>query len=1619
MVNLSLGKDYALLIDRLTNMVAERFERNQPEHTQELLDFVRHFYAAAPVHELQRKRTEDLYGMTLGLWGFLGNLPSQEPKVRVYNPRFEDHGWQSSHTALELLVPDRAFLVDTVMMEVTRRGVSIHTVMNSVVKVLRNPAGDLLGLSYASEGEGHKEALIHLEIDRQSDDRTLQNIEAQLKTTLQELCYAVDDFKAMQEKTLAIRSELHELKNNESNTSLHEVKSFLSWLVPNHFTLLAMAEYKVTDGMLGKVLQRVPGSELGIAKICDDLDLLEPEGGELLYQERLIVFGKSATRSRWHRPVYMDFIGVRVCDELGNLIGEYRWLGLYTSLVFNNSPRNFPIIGHKLRTVIEGSGLDSNGHDGKRLMQIMETFPREELFQTTTEDLMQTAVGVLHIQERRRLRLFVRKGRFGRFLSCLIYTPRENYTTGLRKAFQNVFYEYLDVEDMEFNTYFTESTLARLYISIKVKNEASVDFDIDEVEGRLIDLARSWTDKLYETLIESFGEDRAGALYSRYSDAFSVSYREEYSTRTAVSDIEHMESLSADNSLVVSFYRNLEDDAKALRFKLFRYGKNIPLSDVLPMLENLGLRVLGGRPYRINMKDNEIIWIYDFNVRYRGNRIIDIDKVKTKFQEAFIHTWQGLAENDPFNRLVLSVSLTWREVAMLRAYAKYLKQTGFAFSQTYINEALVKQWQVTRFLVDYFVLRFCPDEPSTEQQEADLRQKIIEHLDQVESLDEDRILRRYLDVISATLRTNYYQHENSGEFKPYIALKLSPRDIPDLPKPLPMFEIFVYSPRVEGIHLRGGKVARGGLRWSDRREDFRTEVLGLVKAQQVKNAVIVPVGAKGGFVPKDLPNTTDRNKIMEEGIACYKIFVSGLLDVTDNLVNGQVVRPKDVVCKDEDDTYFVVAADKGTATFSDIANKIAQQRGFWLDDAFASGGSVGYDHKKMGITARGAWVSVQRHFRELGIDVQTSPFTVIGIGDMSGDVFGNGMLLSETVQMVAAFNHLHIFVDPNPDAKTSFAERERLFHLPRSSWSDYNSELISTGGGVFSRSAKSITITPAMKERFNIDAKALTPNELISALLKSKVDLIWNGGIGTYIKSSLEHHSDVGDKANDGLRVDGRDVQARVIGEGGNLGITQLGRIEYALNGGFSNTDFIDNAGGVDCSDHEVNIKILLNDIVANGDMTLKQRNQLLLEMTEEVAELVLKNNYRQTQALSIACSESTYRIGEYRRYIQDLVATGRLDRELEYIPSEEELLERISLDKGLVRPELATLLSYTKALLKDNLAQSDLPDDEYVSQEIEKAFPAILVKRYRQELYNHKLRREIVATQVANGMVDFMGITYVYRMKDASGSSIADIAKSFIAARDVFNLESCWHQIESLDLVIPANEQLEMMRTLISLMRRASRWFLRNNRSGVNVSTAIERFKEGVKTVADSLPTVLQGPRREVWDEKHNRYVEKGVPSALATFIAGAESMLPVLGIIQASEVTGKDLQEVAAVYFAIGNHLDLYWFNEEINRLPIENHWQSLAREAYRDDLDWQQRTLAVGLLKMEAPGTSIEQRIEAWSQRHQLMIDRWRLLISELQAVEGKDFSMFGVALRELMDLAQSTLHCDGDGVGEPCY
>lgn len=1578
--------------------------------------FAEQFFGIISMDELTQRRLSDLAGCTLSAWRLLERFDHAQPQVRVYNPDYERHGWQSTHTAVEVLHHDLPFLVDSVRTELNRRGYSIHTLQTTVLSVRRGDKGELLEiLPKGTQGDDVlHESLMYLEIDRCANAAELNVLTKELEQVLSEVRAAVTDFEPMKAKVQEILTNLDNSRFAVDAEEKNEIKGFLEWLVGNHFTFLGYEEFVVTDHADGGHIEYDQSSFLGLTKtlrtgMTHDDTRIEDYAVNYLREPKLLTFAKAAHPSRVHRPAYPDYVSIREIDADGKVIKECRFMGLYTSSVYGESVRTIPYIRRKVEEIEHRSGFQSKAHLGKELAQVLEVLPRDDLFQTPVDELFSTVMSIVQIQERNKIRVFLRKDPYGRFCYCLAYVPRDIYSTEVRQKIQQVLMDRLKASDCEFWTFFSESVLARVQLILRVDPKNRIDIDPQQLENEVIQACRSWQDDYSALTVEAFGEAQGTNVLADFPKGFPAGYRERFAAHSAVVDMQHLLNLSDKNPLVMSFYQPLGQVSgqRELHCKLYHADTPLALSDVLPILENLGLRVLGEFPYRLRHTNGREFWIHDFAFTAAEGLDLDIQQLNDTLQDAFVHIVRGDAENDAFNRLVLTAGLPWRDVALLRAYARYLKQIRLGFDLGYIASTLNNHTDIARELTRLFKTRFYLARKLSGDDLDDMQQRlehaILSALDDVQVLNEDRILRRYLDLIKATLRTNFYQTDANGHNKSYFSFKFNPHLIPELPKPVPKFEIFVYSPRVEGVHLRFGNVARGGLRWSDREEDFRTEVLGLVKAQQVKNSVIVPVGAKGGFLPRRLPLGGSRDEIAAEGIACYRIFISGLLDITDNLKDGALVPPANVVRHDQDDPYLVVAADKGTATFSDIANGIAIDYGFWLGDAFASGGSAGYDHKKMGITAKGAWVGVQRHFRERGINVQEDSITVVGVGDMAGDVFGNGLLMSDKLQLVAAFNHMHIFIDPNPDPATSFAERQRMFDLPRSAWSDYDTSIMSEGGGIFSRSAKSIAISPQMQERFDIKADKLTPTELLNALLKAPVDLLWNGGIGTYVKASTESHADVGDKANDALRVNGNELRCKVVGEGGNLGMTQLGRVEFGLNGGGSNTDFIDNAGGVDCSDHEVNIKILLNEVVQAGDMTAKQRNELLASMTDEVGGLVLGNNYKQTQALSLAARRALPRIAEYKRLMNDLEGRGKLDRAIEFLPAEDQINERVAAGHGLTRPELSVLISYSKIDLKEQLLNSLVPDDDYLTRDMETAFPPTLVNKFSAAMRRHRLKREIVSTQIANDLVNHMGITFVQRLKESTGMTPANVAGAYVIVRDIFHLPHWFRQIEALDYQVSADVQLELMDELMRLGRRATRWFLRARRNEQNAARDVAHFGPHLKELGLKLDELLSGEIRENWQVRYQAYVAAGVPELLARMVAGTSHLYTLLPIIEAADVTGQDPAEVAKAYFAVGSALDITWYISQISALPVENNWQALAREAFRDDVDWQQRAITISVLQ-RGEG-SVEARLESWMAQHDNMIERWRAMLVEIRAASGTDYAMYAVANRELLDLALS--------------
>jgi len=1587
---------------------------------QGFIKFTEYYFSRYPLDELAGRYLGDVFGSVYQWWRYIQQFDGVQPKVNLINPKLDVEGWVCPHTLLVVQQTDMPFLVDSIRIELNRRNIAIHAVKSTVLYVVRDNKHQLIDILDASDVQtpSQKEAFVYLEINLLTRKEELDDITESIQSVLAELTIVVRDFKPMLEAVAAAEENLSHAEKSVTVANVGESREFLAWLQNNNFTFLGYSEYEFGENNGKKFLQE---------KVDKRLGLFAHKGGEANYSDaedlnsgmarfhlapQVLTFSKSSVRSRIHRQAYSDYVVVKQFNDKGDVIGEARFLGLYTSSVYIVSPSTIPLIRHKVSKVFERTGLNPYSHDGKSLQQILDTFPRDELFLSNSSELFEMSTAIARINERYMVRLFMRRDPFGKFVSCLVYVPRDVFTTQMRLKFQAIIGQAINSTESEFNTYFSDSILARVHLVFKLDQNLPLDYDQEKLERQIREITRSWEDHLQASLVESHGEEKAMRLLQEYRDAFSSSYKEYFESRTAVHDIASVGELKTSDDIAMSFYQPVGAETNIVRFKIFRKTQTIELSDAIPVLENLGLRVLSENPYAIHTKTEGVIWLHDFKLSYNLPGVIDVLAVKDIFQEAFSAIWHKHTVNDSFNKLVLSAELNWREVFVLRAYAGYMHQTLFPFTEHYIANALVNQREIARSLIDLFKTKFDPASPlSIEERAAKVNEQsqlIVSSLNAVSNLNEDRILRRFLALIDGSLRTNYYQALPDGSAKDYLSIKLSPRSIPEIPEPRPLYEIFVYSLRVEGVHLRGGKVARGGLRWSDRLQDYRTEVLGLVKAQQVKNAVIVPNGAKGGFVCKQPPQTGGREAIQQEGIACYKIFIRGLLDLTDNLVEGKLVSPKNVLRYDEDDPYLVVAADKGTATFSDIANSISAEYKHWLADAFASGGSQGYDHKGMGITARGAWISVMRHFREKNINIQEEDFTVVGIGDMAGDVFGNGMLLSQHICLVATFNHMHIFIDPTPDAAKSFVERQRLFTTPKTNWADYDKSLISNGGGVFNRDAKTIAITPEMKTAFAIHEDNLTPTDLINRLLKAPVDLIWNGGIGTYVKASTETNAEVGDKANDSLRVNGDELRCKVFGEGGNLGVTQRGRIEYSLNGGACNTDFIDNAGGVDCSDHEVNIKILLNEVISNGDLTDKQRNQLLAKMTDNVAELVLKNNYRQTLAISIAETEALARGAEYRRFMTALESQKRLSRKLEFLPSDDILLERQSHSFGLTRPELAILISYAKAVLKEDLAADNIAENAYVANAIEGAFPEKIAKDFREPLYNHRLKREIVATQIANDMVNNMGISFAQRLTEATGASVGNVAKAYIAARDVYQMEKFIRDLSALDYKVPAQIQNELMISMMRRVRRATRWFLRNRRSNIDPAAEIEFFAPAVSFVSEKLPLLLSGTQLEELQAQRQRLQEAGLPQEFIAHASSSSYLYSGLSIAEAARRSERSMEEIAALYFRLSDYLSLSWFANQIAQIKVDTFWQAMARESYMDDLESQLRSLTVSLVKSAGKKIDIPELIEKWSKQQSSLIGRWKLMVNELQAASGTDFAVFSVALRELLDLAQATQH-----------
>ena len=1648
----------------------------------DLLDYFRLYYRHVAPEDLAGRAPARVAAVALEHAKLGARRPQGRALVRVRGEGAEPgaQGLEPGRILIDIITDDMAFLVDSLTMELGRHDLGIQLLIHPQLRVRRDITGELREVCGRVDGrpgaaDEQREAWMHIETGRSAVPPA--GFEEHLRRVLGDVAMVAEDGPRMALSAIQLADELSSEPpapgvSKLAPSELAEGQELLRWLANGHFTFLGYREYDLVEGPDGAALRSVPGTGLGILRHdkprSDSFASLPPKVRAKAKEPRLLVLTKANSRATVYRPNYLDYIAVKKFDDAGQVVGECRFLGLYSHAAYTESVARIPVLRHKLAEVLERAGLSPDSHDGKDMAEILETYPREELFQISIDELLPIALGVLRLRERKQTRLFLRRDVYGRYMSCLVYLPRDRYTTMVRLRATEVLRAALGGKTVDYSVMIGDAALARLHIVVRGERGIPLpEVKADALERALAAAARSWDEDLADEAEAQLGAEEAERLTRIAGRMIPEGYKADVPAAAAVADLMRVVRLTqSGDAFSVQLYEPPGAGPGEERLKVYRVGSPIVLSDVLPQFQHMGVEVVDERPYEFAVpapvfkdpqgpgghvrEDGESqvapitipsrFWIYDFGLRRDTGGRPAARAAKNLFQSALSALWLGKVEDDGFNALVLDASLSWQQVVILRAYARYLRQAGSAFSLGYIERVLRSNPAVARLLVLLFESRFDPalQPPRGEARrgearrgearrgeaqrgearrgeaqrgEAERSEAIVEEisglLDEVASLDEDRILRAYLTLIRATLRTNYFQSDAAGAPKPYLVVKLDPQQAPDLPAPRPRFEVFVYSPRLEGVHLRFGRVARGGLRWSDRREDFRTEILGLVKAQNVKNAVIVPAGAKGGFVCKQLPSPAGREAWLAEGTACYKLFISGLLDVTDNLEGGEVVPPPGVVRHDGDDPYLVVAADKGTATFSDLANDVAHEYGFWLGDAFASGGSAGYDHKKMGITARGAWESVKYHFRALGIDVATQEFEVAGIGDMSGDVFGNGMLLSDQIKLVAAFDHRHIFIDPVPDPASGFAERTRLMQLPRSSWADYRAELISHGGGVWPRTLKSIPVSPQVRTVLGLgeQVNTLTPHEMIKAILCAPVDLLWNGGIGTYVKATSENNAEVGDRANDAVRIDATQLRARVVAEGGNLGLTQAGRIEYALAGGRINTDFIDNSAGVDTSDHEVNIKILLNGAVRDGELTKSDRDRLLHEMTDEVADLVLRHNYQQNACLAAARAQAASMLHVHARYIRKLESGGLLRRRLEYLPGDKVIAERRSASLGLTAPEFATLLAYTKIALTEELVTSDLPADEYLRSQLASYFPHPLPEQYAERMSSHPLCSEIITSMVVNEMVDRSGTTFAFRLNEETGVSAPDLARAWLVAREVFGMPAFWASVEALDGRVEVATQVALLLEGRKLTERASRWLLLGRRPPLPIRSTIDFFADGIATIGSGLPKLLTGRDLAGFEERRDSFTARGVPVELAERTAGMVPTYSTFDIVEIASSTGRGVEEVAEVYFDLADRLQITRLRERIIALPKDDRWNTMARAALRDDLYAAHAALTGDVLVVSGSG-SPEERLAIWTEHNASAVARARQTLTEIWESERFTVATLSVALRAIRTLVTSS-------------
>lgn len=1582
--------------------------------SEEFSEFFDRFFANASVDDLDAMGPVAVAKVACDHWDYMKERTPEAPVVKVYTKEPAPGDTVLPRTAIDIVNDDMAFLIDSVAAEISRYNRLIDVLIHPVIYFSKKDKKKTPVLADKGDTDSFGESHIHIELHTAMPAATARKLERDLLLVLRDVRLATRDWLLMRDRLLDCQDHIRMLPERYDAEEKEEFLQFLEYLHQDNFTLLGYCEYNYREQAGKPVAQKVKESGLGL--LGDGIEppaITRPDLGmadDLQKTRRKLpplFISKLNKKSTVHRSVPFDAIAVKKYDKNGKATGECLFVGLFTSVTYSRSIEDIPFLRLKARRAMEMSGFKERSHNYKALRHILEKYPRDELFQIDIYDLLDKTISILRLQERHRIALYMRDDPFGRYVSCLIYIPRDRYDTGLRLKIQNILEQELDGTCSSFDTSIDDSPLARVVCTILIPPDRPCRYDAAQIEILLQEAGQTWDEKLADTLHRMrFDDSVILPMIQKYGTAFPESYCNRYEGKNAVYDIDKIEDVLSSGVMAIDLFQTYECDQACMRLKLYHPDRPVTLSAILPMLENMGMRVLSEIPFEIKPNGgHKIVWIHDFQVdlgeKYND---VDMDEVKHVFEEALGHVWYGEMENDGLNRMILRAGLNWREITILRAYVRYLRQTGYAFGARFIEVALSNHAGISKRIVEFFDLLHNPARQDSKSQNhvPACRRAIEKDMETVPSLDEDRILRSITAIVEATLRTNFYQKDKHGNDKSYLSLKFDSRKIADLPEPKPFREIFVYAPYVEGVHLRGDRIARGGLRWSDRHGDFRTEVLGLMKAQQVKNSLIIPMGAKGGFVVKRPPAGEGKEAFIANGIACYKDFIRGLLDITDNRKGNRIVPPKDVVRRDGDDPYLVVAADKGTATFSDIANGLSEEYGFWLGDAFASGGSAGYDHKKMGITARGAWESVKRHFRELGHDIQSEDFDVTGVGDMGGDVFGNGMLLSRHIRLVGAFNHLHIFCDPDPDPAVSFKERERLFKGVKG-WDEYNTKKLSKGGRVFSRSDKSLTLTPEIRKRFNIREKTVSPPVLIRAMLKAQTDLLWFGGIGTYVKATEESNGDVGDKANDSLRVNAAELRARVIGEGANLAITQLGRIEFANRGHRINADFIDNSGGVDSSDHEVNIKILLTDVMERKQygMTLAKRNKLLESMTEEVAALVLQNNYQQTQAISLMELDAPENLSSHDKFIQDLEKYQGLDRALEGLPDEDVIQKRRGAGKGLNRPELATVQAYAKIILTQDLLDTNIPDQPELQDKLVNYFPSKLRGKYKDEIAGHRLRREIIATKLAVNIINRMGPVFVRRNIVKTGMDCADVVRAFMVVQDIFGLGDLWDRVEALDNKVPAAVQLKALREIGHMIEREVYWML--TRPGVrpDITGDLALLKKGVAQLYRNIENVVTDDHAKRIKKRTASYVKDGIPEDLAAHLALIPVMSVAFDIVRMGKDYKKDITLAAQIYFTLGSRFHFDWLRAQARAMNTDDRWSSEAIGGLIEQFDSCQAGLTVRILNDLSAGAlkKSDDVVALWLEDHRNLLEKIEDLIADMRRRTMVDLSMLVIAEQRL--------------------